>query len=275
MNPSEELSSAYELTPEQQSRYRNDGHLLLRDVASEHTVASFRRHIQDAVRRYSTENRPLEERDTYGKAFLQVGNLWTRDDEVRQFVLARRYAQLAADLMGVEGVRIYHDQALFKEPGGGRTPWHQDQLYWPLDTASTITMWMPLVDIVPEAGPMTFVTGSHKLGYASKLEISDSSDEFFDTFLRDHDFRLHNYGAMRAGDATFHAGWTLHSAPGNATGAMREVMTIIYYADGAHLVDPDTNARRVDMEELYPGGKGGDLAVSDLTPLVWHGTTLP
>ena len=34
-----------------------------------------------------------------------------------RFTLARRFAKIAADLMGVEGVRIYHDQALFKEPG--------------------------------------------------------------------------------------------------------------------------------------------------------------
>lgn len=28
----------------------------------------------------------------------------------------------------VDGVRIYHDQALFKSPGGGPTPWHCDQV---------------------------------------------------------------------------------------------------------------------------------------------------
>ena len=38
-----------------------------------------------------------------------------------------------------KSVRLYHDQALFKEAGGGITPWHQDQHYWPLDTDRTIT----------------------------------------------------------------------------------------------------------------------------------------
>ena len=47
---------------------------------------------------------------------------------------------------------LYHDQALFKEPGGGPTPWHQDQYYWPFDTDKTITMWMPLVEVGPVAG---------------------------------------------------------------------------------------------------------------------------
>jgi hypothetical protein len=37
--------------------------------------------------------------------------------------------------MEVEGVRLYHDQALFKEAEGGITPWHADHtigLYQPL-----------------------------------------------------------------------------------------------------------------------------------------------
>jgi len=43
---------------------------------------------------------------------------------------------------GCGDVRIYHDHALFKEAGGRATYWHQDQYYWPLDTADTVTMAM-------------------------------------------------------------------------------------------------------------------------------------
>ena len=53
-------------------------------------------------------------------------------------------------------VRVYHDQALLKEPGGGHTPWHQDQNYWPFDSKRTVFMWMPSVDIEPEVGSMHF-----------------------------------------------------------------------------------------------------------------------
>ena len=44
----------------------------------------------------------MEERDTYGKAFLQIMNLWVEDDAVKKYVLARRFAKIAADLLGVE-----------------------------------------------------------------------------------------------------------------------------------------------------------------------------
>src|SRR6266536_146932 len=141
-----DLASPYLLAAELIERYRRDGHVLVRDVCTAHEVAAYRQAIVTAVRRLNNEQRPLAERDTYGKAFLQTTNLWEADATTRRFVMARRFARIAAELMGVDGVRLYHDQALFKEPGGGPTPWHQDQYYWPLDTQHTITMWMPLVD---------------------------------------------------------------------------------------------------------------------------------
>ena len=109
------------------------GHTVVRGLASHDEVAAFRPAIEAAVARHAERMAPLDERDTYGKAFLQVPNLWQRDAVVERFVRAPRFAQVAAALLGVDGVRLYHDQALCKEPGGGYTPWHQDQVYWPFD----------------------------------------------------------------------------------------------------------------------------------------------
>ena len=77
---------------------------------------------------------------------------------------APRFAKAAAELLGVDGVRLYHDQALFKEPGGGHTPWHQDRSTGRSDTEKTITMWMPLADLDPAVGSMTFATGGTTAG---------------------------------------------------------------------------------------------------------------
>src|SRR5262249_3730565 len=180
--------------------------------------------------------RKLADRDTYGKAFLQIMNLWRRDEMVKQFVFARKFAQLAADLLGVEKVRLYHDQALFKEPGGGHTPWHQDQYYWPLDTDKTITMWMPLVDIDEKMGMITFASGSHKFGAVSNIEISDKSEEVYNNYIAKKRFSVTRADSMKAGDATFHAGWTMHSAGANQSANAREVMTIIYFVDEAKVI---------------------------------------
>jgi ectoine hydroxylase-related dioxygenase (phytanoyl-CoA dioxygenase family) len=264
------LESEYELTEEQKDGYGRDGHLLLRGIASDAEVRAYRAVIRDMVMQLNNQSKPLHERDTYGKAFIQIINLWKMSEAVKRFVLARRFGKIAADLMGVDAVRVYHDQALFKEPGGGHTPWHQDQIYWPLDTDKTITLWMPLVPISEQVGSMTFASESQCKGLIDRVEISDESHRTLKQYIDGKGFRQVSYGAMAAGDATFHSGWTLHAAPGNPTETMREVMTIIYYADGSRVAEPGSNAQKNDMNNFFPGLQPGDIAASPLNPLVYR-----
>lgn len=263
------LEEAYALSPEQISSYQENGHVFLRGVLNGDEIAQYELVISDLVQKLNYHEKPVGERDTYGKAFIQIGNLWAKDEAAARFTLARRFAKIAAELMGVDGVRIYHDQALYKEPGGGHTPWHQDQVYWPLDTSNTITMWMPLVPIPEEVGSMTFASGSHTIGYINKMVISDESHKTLAQYIEGKGFEKKTYGAMAAGDATFHAGWTLHSAPGNPTELMRKVMTVIYVADGSVIAEPDSTPRRNDLAAWFPGQKPGEVAASPLNPLVY------
>ena len=265
-----DLNSEYKLTAEQIEEYRKSGHVLLRGVCSPAEIAAYREAIVGAVKRLNSETRPMDQRDTYGKAFLQTMNLWEDDEQVREFTFSKRFAKIAADLMGIDSVRLYHDQALFKEAHGGHTPWHQDQYYWPLMTDNTVTMWMPLVDATKDMGTMTFAAGSHEEGYLGAIEISDESQEKFDQFVRDKGYRLESCGNMKAGDASFHSGWTLHAAPGNKTDRTREAMTIIYYADGTYLMEPDNKNRWADLERWHPGQVAGELAASPINPVVYR-----
>src|ERR1700744_5868957 len=176
------------LPAENTTEFQQLGHTLVKGVLSPDEIAAYRPVIVGAAERYNTEKRKLQDRDTYGKAFLQIMNLWQVDAEARKFVLAKRMAKKAADLMGVENVRLYHDQALFKEAGGGPTPWHQDQYYWPIDTPNTITMWMPLGDIDIEMGMLTFASGSFTKGAIFDFEISDESESAFEDYVKEHKF---------------------------------------------------------------------------------------
>lgn len=262
------LNEVYPLTERQTHTFRNDGHILVRNVLSGEELEFYRKAIAKAASQYNKEKRKIEERDTYGKAFLQIMNLWEVDKTVKQFVFAKRFANLAAQLMGVPGVRLYHDQALFKEPGGGPTPWHQDQYYWPLDTNNCVTMWMPLIDINVDMGMLTFATGSNKNGLVENLDISDESEARLDAYVQDHKLLISRPEFMNAGDATFHYGLTLHNAPGNKTSRMREVMTIIYFADGARVAHPNNVHQEADRQRWLMGIEPGKNADSALNPVL-------
>ena len=248
--------------------FRENGHVLIPGILNREEVKAYRDIIKDAAYKYNTETRAMEERDTYGKAFLQIMNLWEVDKAVKKFTLAKRFAKIAADLLGVEQVRIYHDQALYKEAGGGLTPWHQDQYYWPIDTPDTVTMWMPLIDITEEMGMLTFASGTHEKGFVGDVAISDESEKMLDAYVKQNGFTVTRPQTMNAGDATWHYGWTLHCAPGNASPTTREVMTIIYFADGAKVITPKNENQEADRQRWLCGAAPGTKAASALNPLV-------
>lgn len=264
------LDSRYHLAQEQVTRFRSNGHINLQGVANDGEISFFRQAINEASKHHGQRDAgPLENRDVYGKAFLKHMNLWTKDPATRAFVLAERFGRIAAELMGVDGVRVYHDQALFKEPGGGLTPWHQDQYYWPVDTDNTVTMWMPLVDLDESMGILKFASRSHLKGYLGTLPISEESEAVFDGYIRDNGMEIYSEETMRAGDASFHYGWNLHAAPGNHSDRVREVMTVIWVADGCRVTKPINPNQERDITRWMPGLQPGDLVASDLNPTAY------
>jgi ectoine hydroxylase-related dioxygenase (phytanoyl-CoA dioxygenase family) len=248
--------------------FQENGFVVLRGLASPAEVDAYRPLIQEAVREKFERQEREGRTGGYGRFFTQVTNIWRLDNRLEALVFARRFAKAAADLMGVPGVRLYHDQALFKPAGGSATPWHQDQVYWPLDTTHTITLWMPLVNAPRDMGTMSFAAGSHREGPLLNVAISAESQEQFDRLVRERGFPIVDF-ELSAGDATFHAGWTVHSSHPNASDRTREALAIIYYADGTRIMSPDSEYRRVDMEAFHPGQKPGELAASNLNPLLY------
>ena len=262
------LNSDYPITDEQVAQYQRDGHILLDHVLAAEYIPPYKEAIERTVKERNKETRALKDRDTYGRAFLQTTNLWEYNATVKEFVLAGRFAGIAARLMGVRRVRLYHDQALFKEAGGGITPWHQDQHYWPLATDKTITMWMTLADIKADMGTLRFASGSHAEGYLGDIPISDDSEAQLKAFVAQKGFGLAQADVMRTGAATFHSGWTLHSAPPNFSDRMRPAMTVIYFADGTRVGALDNKNRVSDRDHWLPGTEPGDQAATPLNPIL-------
>ena len=263
----DELSADFPLTDEQIASYRRDGFVKLANVLPASVLDEYGAEFTRLVHALNEQTIAMEERTTYAKAFLQITNLWEHSDKVKRFVLSRRLGKIAAELMGVDGVRIYHDQALYKEPGGGFTPWHADQFYWPLANDNTVTAWIPLQPVPLEMGPLSLCIGSHKLLKNRHLAISDDSEEKIGRTLHDYAKFVEPFAL---GDVSFHSGWTFHRAGPNRSDRMRAVMTIIYMEEGMRVAPPKNANQQVDWDRWLPGAQLGEAIDTPLNPVSYN-----
>jgi ectoine hydroxylase-related dioxygenase (phytanoyl-CoA dioxygenase family) len=262
------LRQPYELTQDQINFYQRNRFIKLKNMLNAETLQYYAEVITDKVNEMNKETRSLQERSTYGKAFLQLFNLWREDERIREFVFSPRFAKAAADLMECDGVRLYHDQALYKEAGGGFTPWHADQYYWPLETDKSITAWIPLQATPLEMGPLEFSAGSHVVVEGRELEIGDESELMIQRRLKVTDFQ-HVVEPFEAGEMSFHSGWVFHRAGANNTSQMRKVMTIIYMNKDMKLKDPENENQLNDWNTWCPGATIGEVINSPINPVLY------
>ena len=267
-NLSAELDAPFALPAGAIDHFRAEGYVKLKQLFSPELLKFYGEAITEQVVRLNTLIKPMAERSTYQRAFLQVMNLWSKDQICQQFSFGKRLARVAAELMGVKGVRIYHDQALYKEAGGGFTPWHADQYYWPLSNDNTCTAWIPLQATPLEMGPLAFAARSHRFEGGRDLEISDESEARIREMLQAQNF-TYVEEPYELGEVSFHSGWTFHRAGGNSSPQARAVMTIIYMEDGIRLIKPRNNHQQQDWEAWLPGCKIGEIANSKLNPVLW------
>jgi len=262
------LNQHYSLSQEQIDFYNQYRYIKLKDVLDEETLNYYNVIISNKVDELNDVETPLEDRNTYGKAFLQLFNLWLQDEIIKNLILSKRLAKIATDLMQVEGVRLYHDQALFKEAGGGITPWHADQHYWPLETDKTITAWIPLQETPLEMGPLEFSAGSHNILEGRKLSISDDSEILIQKRLKVTDYK-HIIEPFDIGEISFHSGWVFHRAGANKTNSTRKVMTIIYMDKNMKLKKPENDGQINDWETWCTGAEIGKVIDTALNPVLY------
>lgn len=250
------------------ANFERDGFVRIPGALDPRCVAEYGAIITRKTLELNTDDRPLVERSTYDRAFLQVMNLWRTDDIVRQFVFGKRLAGIAAALLGVRSVRLYHDQSLYKEPGGGITPAHADQYYWPLTSDRTVTVWIPLQDVPLDMGPLAFYCGSHRVAFGRDLSISDESEAAISREMEALGFPM-DEAPYALGDVSFHSGWTFHRAGPNTSTRPRSVMTMIYMDADIRVADPVNAMQRSDLDQWLPGLVPGEAAASPVNPILF------
>jgi len=249
--------------PEDKIKYFNDsGFVKIENVIEKDFLPEVRTIIQSSVLlRKGKDERDLKDKSQYEQSLLQCGFLSWDYPAVKDFVFAKRFAGIVRDLMKVDHVRLWHDQALFKEPGGRVTDAHQDCSYWPIaEPQFTATMWLALTDVPIEKGCLYFYP------HTNDPKLREYVDIFKNPHQPDHLKESKKiFVPLKAGDATFHSGLTFHGAANNQKTEMREAMTIIYIKDG---VTFDASDERNKTHTSCVGLNDNEIINTKFTPVL-------
>ncbi len=256
------FNSALPISDKIIKHYNEYGFVKVENVVEKDFLPEIKQINESAVLvRKGKDERELKDKSQYEQSLLQCGYLCWDFPAVKEFVFAKRFAGIVKDLMQVDHVRLWHDQALFKEPGGRITDAHQDCSYWPIaEPQFTITMWLALVDVPIEKGCLYFYPRTN----------DPNLKEYVDIFKNPHQPNLLKdkekvFVPLKAGDATFHSGLTFHGAGNNQTNEIREAMTVIYIKDG---VTFDASDERNKTHTSCVGLNNGETINTKFTPVL-------
>jgi len=230
-----------ELLQEQIEKYQNDGFLVIEDFLSPEELEFWRTALDEAVAKRGGNKMP-NRKEVYGKGddadksyydnvFTQLINLWQDNDKMRQIMLDARLGKMAAQLAGVDGIRIWHDQALVKAPWANATSWHLDTPYWSFSDRRALSIWVALDDVTYQNGCLFFIPESYHSTSFENPGIGKNMGAIFQTYP---EFKSSKSVAapMKAGSCSFHNGLTIHGAHANMTSGFRRAMTCAYMPDG-------------------------------------------
>jgi hypothetical protein len=211
--------------------------------------------------------------------FLQLFNLHTSVPDVERIAKSSNLGRIAAELLGVDAVRLYQDSAFWKRSGDGPTPWHTDLKMAPIDTNDFVTFFIPLRALPGgrHAPSLRFASGSHR-DVAASYWFNVRANEAMDLSSR---YSEESHGALALGDATAHHGWTLHASPAvPAESRGRMALTISYVSTSARVL-PRNQQKLIHTEDSRSYArwigrvKAGKRLRHDLLPIVYSNGTGP
>ena len=196
--------------------------------------------------------------------FFYDSFMWKHIEAFRRFVFDSPAPDLARRIMQSEGVILYFDFMLVKEPGTSRgTPWHYDEAYWPINGTQACNLWMA-VDHIPFETALRFLKGSHHrddhyrsvhfdpdMAYADPPNVPHPPD--WSTEPGEHELL---YAALEPGDCLIFHNRMHHSAPGNSlTSTRRRALSTCWFGDDITYNDkPQECDPQYRGENLMPGG---------------------
>jgi ectoine hydroxylase-related dioxygenase (phytanoyl-CoA dioxygenase family) len=266
-----------DLSHEQIERYRADGFLVIDNFLTSSELAEWQSAVQEAVDERDGVKIPgtdlktghddgiNKDTDYYANVFDQLINLWQTNARVRKLMMSPELGKAATQLSGANGIRIWHDQALFKRPWANPTGLHLDVPYWSFSAPDAISIWVALDDATQDNGCLYFLPGTHKKTGYRDIGITKNMKAIFT--LYPELATLEAVAApMKAGSASFHNGLCIHGAGANMTPRPRRAMTCAYMPEGATF-----NGQKNVLPDAYLATLSiGDALMNDeQNPLLW------
>lgn len=231
------------ITQSQVDFYQSNGYIVIEDFLSKEELETWRAAVTNALEERKGQKMPGKsatiteddgintDAEYFSKVFDQLINLWQTNEKVKDLMIDQRIGEMAATLAGVDGIRIWHDQALFKKPWANPTSWHLDTPFWSFTDRRALSIWVALDDATLENGCLFFIPGSHQETSFENPGIGKNMDSIFGIYPA---FKTASSVAapMKAGSCSFHNGLTIHGAHANMTPGSRRAMTCAYMPDG-------------------------------------------
>lgn len=252
------------LTEPQISEYQDNGFINIKEFLSAEEVAELKTAVVQTVdqmgkKKVAAGGADMEEDDDYfARTLTQRLNLWRLSDTVKSYMLNEKLGHMLCQLAGVDSMRVWHDQALIKEPFGNPTAWHLDNPYWSFYSQNSISIWIALEDATFENGCMWFSPGSHKLAGYDNVGITPDIGGLFRIYPKMGEIDPVPV-PMKAGDCSFHNGMTAHGAGANMTRGRRVAMTCAYMPGGSTF----NGQQNILSNDYFNSLKEGDVLEND------------
>ncbi|HVX44139.1 MAG TPA: phytanoyl-CoA dioxygenase family protein [Mycobacteriales bacterium] len=237
-----------QVTEEQIAFYQENGYIVIPDVLTPDELQTWRAVVDEAVAERGEKTfadatglnakRPEipdghdEDTEFYNSVFTQRVNLWQTNEKMRHLMWDEQLGKMIADLARVDGIRIWHDQALIKQPYANYTAFHLDVPYWSFTSPDAISIWFALDDAKLENGCLYYVPGSHKAQKYDNCGITQNLGALFEVYPEWKDIAPVAC-PVPAGGVCIHNGLTAHGAGANMTPGLRRAMTCAYMPDGS------------------------------------------
>lgn len=145
---------------------------------------------------------------------------WARDERILEIV---------TPLLG-DDIAVYNTSVFMKPPHSpGVIPWHQDQIYYAVETDFLVACWIALTDVTIENGAIEYLPGSHLEGVLPTAPTTDpaAADTFDRTVAHVDDTRAAAV-PIEAGSAIFHHSLCAHRSGPNVTDEPRWALALDY-----------------------------------------------